>query len=276
MSNDLIFSPTTINQLLSVADLMAKGTVTVPKHLQKNPADCLAIIMQAAQWGMNPYAVAQKTHIVSGNLGYEAQLVNAVVSSSNAIEGRFHYQYSDGEWKDSNDPNAWVCVGAVPRGESEICWGEPLYPSKVTTKNSPLWKTAPKQQAAYLAVKYWCRLYCPAVILGVYTVDELQDCEKDITPKRRQSAIASIVKQVAEPIVEPATQVEAEQEYAEIQQDSEDLTLLLNGIKAAQDKNILEVIAAGIEEHLRVYPDDRPQLTAAYKSRLIELKSNAA
>jgi hypothetical protein len=37
--------------------------------------------MQAAQWGMNPFAVAQKTHVVNGTLGYEAQLVNAVVSS---------------------------------------------------------------------------------------------------------------------------------------------------------------------------------------------------
>ncbi|SPX63869.1 Uncharacterised protein [Leclercia adecarboxylata] len=37
----------------------------------------MAIIMQAMQWGMNPYAVAQKTHLVNGVLGYEAQLVNA-------------------------------------------------------------------------------------------------------------------------------------------------------------------------------------------------------
>jgi hypothetical protein len=41
--------------------------------------------MQAAQWGMNPFAVAQKTHVVNGTLGYEAQLVNAVVSSSNLL-----------------------------------------------------------------------------------------------------------------------------------------------------------------------------------------------
>lgn len=49
--------------------------------------------MQAMQWGMNPYAVAQKTHLVNGVLGYEAQLVNAVIASSSAIHGRFHYRY---------------------------------------------------------------------------------------------------------------------------------------------------------------------------------------
>jgi hypothetical protein len=41
--------------------------------------------------------VAQKTHLVNGVLGYEAQLVNAVISSSNAIVGRFHYEY-EGDW----------------------------------------------------------------------------------------------------------------------------------------------------------------------------------
>lgn len=53
----------------------------------------MAIVMQAMQWGMNPYAVAQKTHTVNGVLGYEAQLVNAVIASSSAIHGRFHYRY---------------------------------------------------------------------------------------------------------------------------------------------------------------------------------------
>ncbi|VFS64074.1 RecT family [Kluyvera cryocrescens] len=61
---------------------MADSKATVPAHLAGKPADCLAVTMQAAQWGMNPFAVAQKTHVVNGTLGYEAQLVNAVVSSS--------------------------------------------------------------------------------------------------------------------------------------------------------------------------------------------------
>ena len=51
------------------------------------------------------------------------------------------------------------------------------------TRNSPLWISNPKQQIAYLALKYWARLYCPAVILGVYSPDEVeQRTEKEINP----------------------------------------------------------------------------------------------
>ncbi len=39
-----------------------------------------------------------KTHLVNGVLGYEAQLVNAVIASSSAINGRFHYRYG-GDWE---------------------------------------------------------------------------------------------------------------------------------------------------------------------------------
>lgn len=169
---------------------MSAGNCTVPKHLKGNEADCSAIAMQALRWGMDPFAVAQKTHLVNGNLGYEAQLINAVICSSKAIQGRFHYEYG-GNWAKPNDPSAFVRVGAIIRGEEEITWGEPVYPAQVTVKNSPLWKTDPKQQSAYLAVKRWSRMYTPHVILGVYTVDEWEDSprkERELNPMQKAPA----------------------------------------------------------------------------------------
>lgn len=51
----------------------------------------------------------------------------------------------------------------------------------------------PKQQIAYLALKYWARLYCPAVVLGVYTPDEIeQRTEKEINPTPQRVSLADI------------------------------------------------------------------------------------
>ncbi|MEM6050479.1 RecT family recombinase [Erwinia sp. P7711] len=200
-----IFSPSGLQKLQAFAEVMAQGKTTVPAHLAGKPADCLAVALQAAQWGMNPFAVAQKTHLVNGTLGYEAQLVNAVVTSSTAVQGRFKYEYG-GNWENfrpgpanaANEKDLCVRVGAVLRGETEITWGEPLYMEFVTTRNSPLWKTAPKQQLAYLAVKYWARLYCPDVILGVYTPDEFEQkerAERDVTPARTRQDLNNLINQ---------------------------------------------------------------------------------
>lgn len=156
-------------QASAMAEQMASSKITVPQHLRGNPGDCYAIVLQAIQWKMNPFIVAQKTHVVNGTLGYEAQLVNALVQASGHIKGAFKYEYR-------GEGNELECrVGAVIKGESEVTWGEWLKSSDVTTKNSPLWKTNPKQQMGYLQVKNWVRLHFPAAILGVYTVEELQD-----------------------------------------------------------------------------------------------------
>lgn len=181
-AGNLMMDVATMESLMRVADLMASGRSTVPVHLQKNPADCMAVVMQAMQWGLNPFAVAQKTHIVSGTLGYEAQLVNAVVQTSGTITGRFHYEYR------GNSPQLECRVGAVIRGESEITWGNWLNEAKVATKNSPLWKVNPQQQMGYLQVKNWARLYCPGAILGVYSPDEFDQ------PQPRNMGQAQVVQ----------------------------------------------------------------------------------
>lgn len=184
-----IFSPEGMDCLVRFATLMADSKATVPQHLAGKPADCLAVTMQAAQWGMNPFAVAQKTHVVNGTLGYEAQLVNAVVSSSNLLSTRLNYRW-DGDWskvngKSDKSPSLTVTVSAVLKGEAE--------PRELTismaqagVRNSPLWEQDPRQQLAYLCVKRWARLHAPDVLLGVYTPDELQEAaprvERDITP----------------------------------------------------------------------------------------------
>lgn len=157
----------------ALAKTMASSKVTVPKHLQGNEGDCLAIIIQASNWGMNPFAVAQKTHLVNGTLGYEAQLVNAVVCGSGAVVSPFSYEYKDEKGTGAN-MSVSCRVGAVLRGQNDITWGEWLSSDSVTTKNSPLWKTNVKQQMGYLQVKNWARLYSPASIMGVYTTDEIE------------------------------------------------------------------------------------------------------
>lgn len=156
------------DKLWRMAEALANSALSVPKELKGNIGDCLAIVTQAMIWGLNPFAVAQKAHVINGKLGYEAQLVNAVVMQSGAIRGSFSYEYRGDECR----------VGAVLRGESSITWGEWLSAASVQVKNSPLWKVNPKQQMGYLQVKNWARAYCPGALLGIYSADELEGLQE--------------------------------------------------------------------------------------------------
>lgn len=213
----LILDSASMDSMMRLADIMAKGRATIPEHLRGSPADCAAVIMQAIQWRMNPFAVAQKTHLVNGALGYEAQLVNAVIQSSGVTRDRFNYEWY-GPWEKiigktrvcnapakgkpgengykkeyqyrvpdydlKEEEGLGVRIWATLRGESEPRVLSLLL-VQASVRNSPLWATDPKQQLAYLAVKRWTRLYSPDVILGVYTPDELDEGNRearDITP----------------------------------------------------------------------------------------------
>lgn len=271
---NMLMNPQVIQQLQNFANLMASGKCTVPQHLRGSEGDCMAIAMQSAQWGMNPFAVAQKTHLVNGTLGYEAQLVNAVIASSSAIEGRFHYEYS-GDWDKQNSPDAAVRAGAILKGESDITWGEWLFIAKVSTKNSPLWKTAPKQQAAYLAVKYWARLYAPQVILGVYTNDELEGPnaikERELNPTPATASSSLTAKLAEAPAQEPANSsmpnFEEDPGYTPVIE-------LLEHLPACATKADLDDWKA----LALAWPEDAPeysQLVKAYQNHCKELKSKA-
>lgn len=167
------------DKMWRMAEALANSALSVPKELKGSIGDCLAIVTQAMIWGLNPFACAQKAHVINGKLGYEAQLVNAVVMQSGAIVGSFNYEYQGDSCR----------VGAVLRGGSVITWGEWLSASTVTTKNSPLWKTNPKQQMGYLQVKNWARSYCPGALLGIYSTDELEAMPDAMTPTQAVNAL---------------------------------------------------------------------------------------
>jgi hypothetical protein len=201
-SGALIMDIASMDSMSRMAEIMASGKSTVPQHLRGSPGDCMAVVMQAVQWKMNPFAVAQKTHVVNGQLGYEAQLVNAVIISSGVIEGRPTYDYF-GNWdnvdgKTSKDAKVGVIVSATIKGEAAPRTLPISMGSVGSVRNSPLWVADPKQQIAYLGLKRWSRLHTPDVILGVYTPDEFEQAAQTAQQTRSMGA-AEVVAPEAPP-----------------------------------------------------------------------------
>ncbi len=198
---NIMSNPDVMDRMERMANMMASAKINVPAHFRGSPGDCFAVVMQATTWGMNPFVVAQKTFSINGTLGYEAQLVSAVINASGAVKDRFHFEwfgpwekiigkFKEVESRTKKDDNghakkyivpAWeqkdehglgIRVWATLKGEDEPRTLELLL-TQARTRNSTLWTEDPKLQIAYLAQKRWTNLYAPDVILGVYTPDEI-------------------------------------------------------------------------------------------------------
>lgn len=228
ISGPVAVMPRSFGELLQFADLMSRCNF-VPAHLRNKPGDCMAVVMQAMRWEADPFMVAQKTYFVKdgGPPGYEAQLIAAIINSRAPIVGRPDIAWS-GEW-----PNRRCTVSAVFQGESKPKARE-VKAETITTRNSPLWKADPDQQLAYYTLRAWARLYCPDVIMGIYTKDEVVEIqandERDIAGRATAADVQTMItggatetKPAEQDQGKPATttEVKTESEAAAQQHDAQ-------------------------------------------------------
>ena len=264
---DIMMNPEIMDRFERIASVMASSKFAVPKHLQGNTGDCLAIIMQSAQWQMDPFAVAQKTHQINGVLGYEAQLVNAVITNRAPITGRLNFEWY-GDWAKINgkEDKSWdkgIKVWATLKGETspreiDISMGQ-----VGSVRNSPLWVSDPRQQLAYLAIKRWSRLYTPDVILGVYTPDEIAEREElDVTPvqstvKKHQGS-SGLKAQMAE-------RAQSQETVIDMAPNNFDVKGLINQINALNTIEELKALAKTIPADLG--EPAKTDISTAYANR---------
>jgi hypothetical protein len=96
---------------------------------------------------------------------YEGKLVAAAVESSGAIAGLISYDFA-GEGEALS-----VTVTATRRGETNP--RTIAVSLKEARTNNEMWKRQPQQQLCYHGVRVWARRWTPAVILGVYSREEM-------------------------------------------------------------------------------------------------------
>lgn len=175
---------TTMAEAMEFAKLMSLSGQAVRAPFRGNPGMCLAVCIQAHEWGMNPYAVASKAYIVSDQLAFESQLIHAVIEARAPLKTRLNCTY-DGEGQTRR-----CTVFATFHGDAEPrIYQTPMF-KDIRVKNSPLWQSDLDQQLFYYGSRSWVRKWCPDVLLGVYAPDEMLDLARD----------AKTFEQVANPL----------------------------------------------------------------------------
>jgi hypothetical protein len=170
--------PTSMSDAMQLATMMADSRL-VPQHLQGKPADCLMVVMQAARWRMDPFAVAQATSVPSGKLMYEGKLVAAAVHTSGILSGRLSFDYT------GEGDRRTVTVHGILRGEDTARSVSVVLRDAKT--NNQHWAKSPDQMLAYHAARVWARRHAPEVMLGVYAPEEFDE-DRPLTPSEEARA----------------------------------------------------------------------------------------
>ncbi|WP_029002784.1 hypothetical protein [Azorhizobium doebereinerae] len=152
-------------------------------------ANCFLVVNQAFRWGMDPFAVAQCVSVVHGRLCYEGKLIAAVIESKAGVR-LHHYFNGQGEQQ-----RIWLTdVALTEQQEKELVPGAQIRGVRMLDGSVAEWKTtgdgspwtpnAYRRQLIYRGTRDWTRINEPALLLGVYSDDELQDLADDARARR--------------------------------------------------------------------------------------------
>ncbi len=182
--------PKTMREAIEFAQLMARSGPCIPPAFRDNPGMCLAVVMRASRWGMDPFAVCDKAYVTKntkggGNierLAFEAQLIAAVVNTLAPVRVPPNVEFFERGGAMYAIASAVMIRGGVHR-QIET---PPI--KDINPKNSPLWTSDPQQQLAYYALRSWARRWVPQVLMGVYDIEEIENFRSqnaiDITPAK--------------------------------------------------------------------------------------------
>lgn len=214
--NANLFDTRKFDQCYRVARAMAEMSL-LPDHLKsvgtKNNkewlpkstvvANCFRVVNQAVRWGFDPYAIVDETYVVAGKLGYQGKLIAAVVNSRAGLIGRLNYTHSG-----TGDAMTVTVSGRFKDSPDQVC--EITLSVKDAKTENEMWKKDPEQKLCYSGAIKWARRYCPEVVLGVLTDDDVDkivygDPPAPTVEVKSVSDLTSVVKAKTEALKKPTT-----------------------------------------------------------------------
>ena len=158
--------PKNMDEAMRLANFMATAKL-VPVALQKSPADCLMVVLQAVRWQMDPFAVAQECSVIQNKLMHSGKLVAAVVNTRGGLTQRLSFEY------ECEGDKRYIIVSGHLKGEAEP--RTVIVTLKEARTQNSMWTKQPDQQLAYHGSRVWARRHAPELMLGVYSPEEFDD-----------------------------------------------------------------------------------------------------
>lgn len=145
----------------------------------KTQAQAMVKILAGKELGISPFESMASIYIVNGKLALTSKSMSALIKRSKKYDYRV-------EKLDEIE-----CVISFHNGENEL--GKSTFAFKDAAKaglaNKDVWKSYPKNMMFARALSNGCRWYCPDVISGYYTTEELEDI--DINPSMNTIELTS-------------------------------------------------------------------------------------
>ena len=160
-----------MNAAMKVANLLAKSQL-LPEQYIGHPENCLIAIDIANRMRISPLLVAQNLYVIKQKPAWSGSFaISAINNCGKFTPLEFIYTKNGG---------GGCYAQAIRLSDGKVLKGteitlEMAQKEGWSTKPGSKWLTMSEQMLAYRAGSFFAKVYCPEVLLGVQTIDEIQD-----------------------------------------------------------------------------------------------------
>lgn len=173
-------------QMLQVADTLCRSSI-VPKRFSGDQGGTLIALDIAARMRTNPLMIMQNLYVVQGSPSFSGQFAIAAMRTCPKYKD-FRFEYLNGK-----DYTAGMRVVGIRADGGPDDIGTAITPDMPAKFGwGPMWQKMPEQMYKYRAASWFVRTFCPEVLMGLPTTDELEDMPeaqggmRNVTPAKKR------------------------------------------------------------------------------------------
>lgn len=161
-------------KLMDMANMLAKSTI-VPITYQNRPENTFIALDMASRMGVSPLVVMQNLYVIQGKPSFSGSAIASMIRSNpnftkvqlnyvgvEGTDGRGAYVTAIDKSTDTTLKGGTVTIG-ISKKEG---WYQ---------KAGSKWQTMPEIMLAYRAYAWFGRVYCPELLMGLQTTEEVID-----------------------------------------------------------------------------------------------------
>lgn len=161
----------------SLKEPMAIGEVFAKSGMfpdVKSQAQAVVKILAGKELGLSPFESMASIYVVNGKLALTSKAMAGLVKRSKK------YDYVIKKLDDKE------CILSFVKDDAEIGISTFTFAdgAKAGLVNKDNWKNYPRNMVFARALSNGCRWYCPEVVSGYYTTEEIEDLDDEVLPQK--------------------------------------------------------------------------------------------
>ena len=180
-----------LNKLYKNAVVLSKSSL-LPERFRNKPEDIMILIDMSSRMRVSLYALSQALYLVHGTSGITGQFCISLINSCGRFRPlSFVFVGTEGE----RDYGCYAISDRIADGV--VCKSTTITVQMAVDEGwmrNTKWKTMTSQMLMYRAAAFFARVYCPDVLCGMYTTEELHDVygEAEQQKPKRKFTIESV------------------------------------------------------------------------------------